>query len=157
MIETIYNCYVTANDCISDTTSRTIDALHHAIQKIRKYNLGLIAFALGCAYYHDHHLVLIYGVMGGILYKQVKEVNESVNAIFKAVFQVILEPCMNVFDYPVLNWPAKGIIYGSAIFMFLLLKPTPLLLAEGLLIANCGANIVSVSRRLVDEHTSQSE
>lgn len=157
MIKAIYyNCCLPLSDSIKDTTTKAIDALHHAIKSIREYNLGLIAIALGCACYHDHHLVLIYGIVGGIFYQQVSEINKSVNAVFKAVFQVILGPSMNLFSYSPMNWPAKSIVYGSAIFMFLLLKPTPLLLTEALLIANCGANIVSVSRRLVEEQERDS-
>lgn len=158
MIRAIQYCYTSTRDCLWDATTRAIDALNKTVKLIGEYNIGLIAFALACAYFHDYNYVVVYGVIGGVFYNQVNEVAQSVNAVYQACF-IIAEPILDyrVFNYRILKYPGQTLMYGGGIFTFLLFKPITLLLAECYYCMRCGANLVSTSRRLLEEHKAKLE
>lgn len=137
-----------------NAASRAVDALNKTIKLIGEYNLGLIAFSSACAYFHDYNIVLIYILIGGVFYKQVPEIVNSVNAIYQSCF-LVTKPIRDyrIFNYKLLNYPLQALIYGSGVFNFLLLKPFSLLFTEAYFCIRCGANLVAASRRIVEKQS----
>ncbi len=168
MIKTIQSYYTYTWDNIREAANRAIhaltnnratDAINRTIKFIGEYNLGLFAFALGCACFHDYNIVIIYGVIGVIFYNQVPEIAKSVDALYQSCF-LIFDPLIEhpLFDHPVLYYPLKTVIYGSiygvGLFTYLLFKPLTSILTEAYLCIRFGAAIVAAGRRLFERRNN---
>ena len=148
----VWNCCNSAFVSICDATLRAFSAINETIKKIGQYHLGLIAASLCCAYLHDYNIVLVYVAIGVFFPNHVNEVAESVAAVFHSVF-LILQPIADyeMFNRKVFYYPIHSMIYSTSVLAFILLKPISLLFFEAYCAMRCGANIVDVSRKLVDE------
>lgn len=149
MIKAIQQCYSSNRTEIGNAINPAIEALNKTIDLIGQYNLGLMAISLACAYFHDYNIVLLYGIIGGIFYKQVPEITESVNAIYESCFLVV-KPLLDykIKNYRVLNYPIKGMMGATAIFSYILLKPISLILTEACVCIRFGADLVATSRKI---------
>lgn len=150
IINAIQNCYTATYNSIWGATSRAIGALNKTIQNVRQYNLGLIACSMGLAYFRDYNIVVIYGVIGGIFYKQVKAVEESVNTLFKA-FLIIIDPIRNykICNRRIFYYPLNALLLITGGLAYLYYMPITILLTEAYIATRCGADLISTSRELV--------
>jgi hypothetical protein len=158
MIKAIQNCYAYTWNSIKQVRNFAVDTLNKTIQFIAEHNLGLIAFALGCAFFHDYNIVLLYGVIGGIFYKYVPEIAETVDAIYQACF-LVFKPLTDykIFNKRLLKYPIYGLIYLSGGVTYILLKPLTLILTEAYLCIRSGAALAAASRNLVERFKARNE
>lgn len=150
MINAIQNCYSFAADSIYQVTQFTTNTLNKTITFIAKYHLHLFACALACAVFHDYVLIVLYGVIGGVFYSQVPELEKTVNDIYLASF-LVFKPITDcrIFNRQIFKKPVHGLVYLGGSLSYIWLNPISSLLAEAYICIRCGAAFARACRDLV--------
>ncbi len=98
MIKSLCCCFSTvdhSSNSLRKSKKNESNCIVNAIAKINFKLIGCIAGVAACAYLHDYNIVLAYGFVGVIFYKQIPEITHTIGAIVRTPFVVLNDLVFN--------------------------------------------------------------